>query len=213
MKTEDLINALGADSGGRTTRSPDTAWRIAMGVAAVLAAAVFFSTIGPRPDFMAAAHTLRFLFKFVFTASLAVTAFLCVRALATPGGFSRGAGLGLLLAPALMAVAVLLELAVMPEQRWMPRLVGHNMPVCLSMIPLIGIGPLAAFIAVLRYSAPTRPALAGAVAGLAAGGLAATFYAAHCFDDSPLFVAVWYTIAIAALAGLGALAGRIFARW
>ena len=46
-----------------------------------------------------------------------------------------------------------------------------------------------------------------------AGGLAATFYAAHCFDDSPLFVATWYTIAIAILAALGALGGRLFVRW
>jgi hypothetical protein len=55
--------------------------------------------------------------------------------------------------------------------------------------------------------------LAGAVAGLLAGGLAATFYAAHCFDDSPLFVATWYTIAIIILAALGALGGRFFVRW
>ncbi|TIM59065.1 MAG: DUF1109 family protein, partial [Mesorhizobium sp.] len=69
------------------------------------------------------------------------------------------------------------------------------------------------FLAVLRYGAPTRPVLAGAVAGLLAGGLAATFYAAHCFDDSPLFVATWYTIAIAILAALGAFGGRLLVRW
>ncbi|TIM19365.1 MAG: DUF1109 family protein, partial [Mesorhizobium sp.] len=40
-----------------------------------------------------------------------------------------------------------------------------------------------------------------------------TFYAAHCFDDSPLFVATWYTAAIAGLALLGALGGRFFIRW
>ena len=45
------------------------------------------------------------------------------------------------------------------------------------------------------------------------GGIAATFYAAHCPDDSPLFVAVWYPLAIAILTGLGALAGRFSLRW
>ena len=78
----------------------------------------------------------------------------------------------------------------------------------LTLIPLMGIGPLALFIAALRHGAPSRPALAGAVAGLAAGGIAATLYAAHCTDDLPLFVATWYTLAIAILTGLGALAGR-----
>lgn len=65
----------------------------------------------------------------------------------------------------------------------------------------------------LRHGAPTSPALAGAVAGLAAGGLAATFYAAHCTDDSPLFVATWYPLAIAMLAAAGAVAGRLAVRW
>jgi hypothetical protein len=37
--------------------------------------------------------------------------------------------------------------------------------------------------------------------------LAATLYASHCTDDSPLFVATWYSIATAAVAAIGALAG------
>jgi hypothetical protein len=78
---------------------------------------------------------------------------------------------------------------------------------------LIGLGPLAVFLAALRHGAPTRPRLAGAVAGLLAGGIAATFYAAHCTDDSPLFVATWYSIAIAGLVALGAICGRRVARW
>jgi hypothetical protein len=44
-------------------------------------------------------------------------------------------------------------------------LVGTNNLICLTYVPLMGIGPLAGFIAALRYGAPTRPALAGAVAG------------------------------------------------
>ena len=57
------------------------------------------------------------------------------------------------------------------------------------------------------------PHLAGAVAGLVSGGIAATFYAAHCTDDSPLFVAIWYTIAIAALTAIGAVGARGLVRW
>jgi hypothetical protein len=59
----------------------------------------------------------------------------------------------------------------------------------------------------LRQGAATRPALSGAVAGLMSGGLAATVYAAHCTDDSPLFVATWYSIGIAGLTVVGAAAG------
>ena len=101
----------------------------------------------------------------------------------------------------------------MPSSEWSARLVGTNSLACTTLIPLMGIAPLALFIAMLRYGAPSRPTLAGAIAGLAAGGIAATLYAAHCTDDSPLFVATWYTLAIAILTVAGALAGRAFARW
>ena len=47
----------------------------------------------------------------------------------------------------------------------------------------------------------------GAMAGLLSAGLAATLYASHCPDDSPLFVATWYTIATALVTAIGALVG------
>ncbi|MCC8951144.1 DUF1109 family protein, partial [Bradyrhizobium sp. Arg62] len=53
-----------------------------------------------------------------------------------------------------------------------------------------------------------RPAVAGAIAGLLSAGLAATVYASHCTDDSPLFVATWYTLATAIVASVGALMGN-----
>lgn len=212
MKTDDLINTLGADA--KTTAMPlGRMWFAVLTFAVIAAAAVFFMTIGMRPDFMQAAQTMRFLFKFVFTATLAVTAFLALRMLAMPGAPAGGYGRWLLIAPLLMAAAVVLELIAMPSSDWGRRLVGTNMMVCLTFIPLIGLVPLAALLIALKHAAPTRPALSGAVAGLLAGGLAATFYAAHCTDDSPLFVATWYSLAIVALGGIGALMGRFFLRW
>ena len=38
-------------------------------------------------------------------------------------------------------------------------------------------------------------------------------YAAHCTDDSPLFVATWYTLAIAILTAAAGARWRAFARW
>ncbi|CAH2400420.1 NrsF family protein [Mesorhizobium escarrei] len=212
MRTDDLIKALDADA--RSTAMPlGSAWWIGAGAATLIAAVVFWLAIGPRTDIATAIHTMRFLAKFVFTMALAVSAFALSRALSTPGASTSRRAAWMIAAPLLVAVAVVLELFSVPAADWGRRLVGSNMLICLTFIPLIGIGPLAIFLAVLRYGAPTRPVLAGAVAGLLAGGLAATFYAAHCFDDSPLFVATWYTIAIAILGALGALGGRLFVRW
>jgi hypothetical protein len=212
MDTNELIKALAAD-----TRPPEASlssvWWGAAGLAIVLAAAVFFATLGPRPDFAAAAETPRFLFKFVVTITLAVSAFGLARALSRPGEAWRKAMPYLAVAPVLIAMAVMVEIAVLPPGTWSDKLIGTNSVVCLTYIPLIGLGPLAIFLLALCHGAPTRPAVAGAVAGLAAGGIAATFYAAQCTDDSPLFVATWYTIAIAGLALLGAAAADRFARW
>jgi hypothetical protein len=74
-------------------------------------------------------------------------------------------------------------------------------------IPLMSMPLLAGALIGLRHGAPTQPAVTGAVAGLLSAGLAATLYASHCTDDSPLFVATWYTIATALVTAIGALAG------
>jgi hypothetical protein len=91
--------------------------------------------------------------------------------------------------------------------------VGSNSTLCLVSIPLIAAPMLAAVLFALKRGAPTRPALAGAVAGFAAGGFAAALYAAHCIDDSPLFVMAWYVPAIVFVAGIGALLGERVLRW
>lgn len=212
METNDLIKALAADARpGRISLS--TVWWSAAAVAIVIAAAVFLATIGIRPDFPAAAGTVRFPFKFVVTIMLAVSAFGTVRAMSRPGEGWRSAAVYLGLAPLLLAVAVGVELFVLPPASWSARAIGSNGLVCLAYIPLIGIGPLGLFLMALRQGAPTRPELAGAIAGVLSGGIAATFYAAHCTDDSPLFVVIWYSMAILILAAIGSVAARYLARW
>lgn len=212
MDTNELIRALAADA--RQPAAPlASVWWAAAGLAIALAAVVFSATLGPRPDLASAVGTPRFLFKFVVTIALAASAFGLVRALSRPGETWRDALPYLAVAPALLATAVVVELNLLPPDAWMAMWIGTNSVICLTYIPVIGIGPLVIFLWALRHGAPTRPALAGAVAGLLAGGIAATFYAAQCTDDSPLFVATWYTIAIAALALVGAAGARRLVRW
>ena len=73
--------------------------------------------------------------------------------------------------------------------------------------------PLGALLIALRAGAPQSPAMAGAVAGLLAGALSAALYATHCPDDSPLFVALWYTLAVGLVTLTGALLGHRVLRW
>jgi hypothetical protein len=92
-------------------------------------------------------------------------------------------------------------------------LIGSNSRVCMTAIPLLSLPLLAAALVGLRHGAPSRPGLAGALAGMLSAGLAATLYAAQCTDDSPLFVATWYTVATAMVAAIGALAGSRLLRF
>ena len=200
MQTSDLIRAIAADA-SRPRIPLGQAWRIALLAAILLAATVFLATLGPRP------------FKFVVTLTLAACTVPLIVSLSTPGATIESRLPLLLLAPGLLAAAMATELLVVPPSQWMARTIGANNLYCLALIPLIGLAPLAAFLLTLRYAAPTRPGVAGAAAGLLAGALSATFYAAHCTDDSPLFVAVWYSLAIAILAALGAIAAPRLARW
>lgn len=211
METERLIRALSLDE--RRAAPMGRAWALAFAAAAVVAALVFLALAGPRPDIASAAQTWRFLFKFVVTLTLLGTGFSALSSLARPDAVSRGRLAWLLAAPCLLLFAAAIETLVLPAGQIGTRLVGKNAVLCLVFIPLIGAGPLAAFLLALRHGAPAAPGLAGAVAGLAAGGLAATFYAMHCTDDSPLFVATWYSLAVLLLAAAGAAAARKIARW
>lgn len=188
-------------------------WRFALGAAILVAAIVFFVTLGVRQDIDVAVQTPRFLFKFLVTISLATGAFFSVRALSRPGDDWLKAALCLAIGPALLLIGVGAELLSLPSDLWSTRLIGKNIMVCLTYIPLIGIGPLSIFLAVIRHGATTQPTFAGAVAGVLAGAIAATLYAAQCTDDSPLFVATWYTIAICGLAVVGAIGANTVARW
>lgn len=211
MKTEDLIRALAADA-DRHSAEPGRMMGMVLPLAVVLAGAVFIGALGPRADIAAAFETVRFDFKLVVVAMLAASALVLLLRVARPDADWRN-GILLALAPVTLLAGVALELVMLPGADWAAAATGVNALVCLTFIPLIGLGPLALFIGFLRKGAPVRPVLAGAIAGVAAGGLAALLYALHCTDDSPLFVAIWYTIAIAILAGLGALAGRLAVRW
>jgi hypothetical protein len=156
---------------------------------------------------MTAMHNPFFDLKFAVTLALAASAIAVSLHLSRPEASLRGWGWLLLIPAGLLAGGIAGEMMMPQRLPMMTRLVGNNSRACLTAIPLMSLPLLAAALIGLRHGAPTRPAVAGAVAGLSAAGLAATLYASHCTDDSPLFVATWYTIGTAVVAAIGAFAG------
>jgi len=206
METDQLIRTLAADSAHRA-RPVGFVLALALLSAAPVSMAMFFAELGVRPDVMTAMRNPFFDLKFAVTLALAISAVTVSLHLSRPEASLKGWAWLLLVPAGFLAVGIGSEMMMPQRLPAMTRLIGHNSRVCMTAIPLISLPLLAAALIGLRHGAPARPAVAGAVAGLVSAGLAATLYASHCTDDSPLFVATWYTIATALVTALGALAG------
>ena len=213
MRTDDLINVIVADN-ATVTRPIRQMIFAAFGIGCLLAVIAFTLLLGIRPDFAhAITHDPRFMFKFVFAIGLAIPAATLVNRLSRPDG-AGGIALTMVAIPLLLlGAAVLLEMFLVPPERWSAAALGTMPGTCLTYIPLLSIAPFIATLAALRYGAPARPAVAGAAAGLASASIAAALYAAFCVDDSPMFVAIWYVAGIAAVTLLGSLIGGRLLRW
>lgn len=212
MDTDQLIRTLAADNAHHAPRV-GAVLTMALLVAAPFSILIFATFLGVRPDVMTAMHNPFFDTKFAVTLSLAIPAIIVSLDLSRPEALMRGWGWLLLLPVGLLAVAIGSEAMMAPAMPMTMRMVGKNSRVCLSAIPAMAAPLLAGALYGLRHGAPSRPALAGALAGLLSAGLAATLYASHCTDDSPLFVATWYTIATAVVTAIGAAVGSRVLRY
>jgi hypothetical protein len=206
METDQLIRTLAADNAHRA-RPVGFVLALALLAAAPVSVAMFLMGLGMRPDVMTAMHNPFFDLKFAVTLALAIPAIAISLHLSRPEASLHGWAWLLLIPAGLLMAGISGEMMLPQRLPMMTRLVGSNSRTCLTAIPLMSLPLLAAALIGLRHGAPTRPVVTGAIAGLLSAGLAATLYASHCPDDSPLFVATWYTIATALVTATGALAG------
>ena len=206
METDQLIRTLAADNAHRA-RPVGSVLALSLLLAAPVSIVIFLAELGVRPDIMTAMRNPFFDLKFAVTLALAISAIAISLHLSRPEASLRGWAWLLLIPIGLLVAGVIGEMMMPQRPPMMTRLVGRNAWNCLTSIPLMALPLLAAALLGLRHGAPTRPAVAGAIAGLLSTGLAATLYASHCTDDSPLFVATWYTIAAMLVTAIGALAG------
>jgi hypothetical protein len=206
METDQLIRTLAADTRQR-------AWPVGLVLAVALLAAglvsiaMFSAALGVRPDIMTAMHNPFFDLKFAVTLALASSASVVGLHLSRPEATLRGWAWLLLIPLLLLAGGIGCEMLLPQQVPMMTRMIGKNWSLCLVAIPVLSLPLLTAALIGLRHGASTRPAVTGAIAGMLSAGLAATLYASHCTDDSPLFVATWYTIGTALLAVIGSVAG------
>jgi hypothetical protein len=189
--------------------------RVALGLLAggAVTLALVLSLLGARADLATALHGFSFWMKLFYSLSIAAGGALASSHLARPTARSPR-WLWLIAIPVLLLAGIAIhELASTPAQLWLAMWLGHSWKVC----PWLVLGLAVPIFAGLKWSfrrlAPTRLRLAGALAGLAAGGWAATLYCLHCPEVSALFVLTWYTLGMLLAAGMGALLGPTLLRW
>lgn len=211
--SDDLIQRLSADL--RPVSRLTVARRLAIGLGAGAAgsAVLTAATLGLRPDMPQAALEAMFWIKLAYTLGLGGVAIWAVERLARPAGEARARSLWIAAPVLAVAAFAAWQLAMAPAPMREPMLMGGSSRVCPWCILIVSVPPFLGLTWALRGLAPTRLRLTGLMAGLAAGGAGASVYALHCTESAMPFLAVWYTLGVAAAGLLGWIAGPRLLRW
>ena len=213
MKTNDLIAMLATEASATPTVSPlrRCAQAIAAGMAVSLV--LVLTLWGLNPELNALARTQAFWVKVVWLVLTCLFAAPVVMHLSRPG-IAAGRGVwGIAAALLGMVMLALAQVATVDADTGIQLMLGRSWQICSASIAALSVPLLATLLWMLRDMAPTRPALAGASAGLMAGSLASLVYSLHCTETAYAFVAVWYVAGIAVMTGVGALLGTRILRW
>ncbi|HZC16611.1 MAG TPA: DUF1109 domain-containing protein [Caulobacteraceae bacterium] len=212
MRTDDLIAVLARDA-----RPAQGAVGRALGAAVLTALAgsivVMMAGWGPRPHLAQALATGPFWMKAGYTAAVAIAGLLLIERLGRPGVSGRRGWLALSIPVAVIAALAIRELSALPHDQWAAAILGQTWDRCPLRIAVISIPAFIAALWALRRMAPTRPRLAGAAAGLMAGGIGASVYGLNCQETAAAFTAVWYTLGMLVWAAVGAALGGRLLRW
>ncbi|HEX4158989.1 MAG TPA: DUF1109 domain-containing protein [Rhizomicrobium sp.] len=189
--------------------------RLLLGLAAglVVSIVLVLEILGPRPDMAQAMHTPMFWAKLIYPLSLAVIAVFALERLARPAASARSRVAWLPVPVILVILLALIAVFLAPPSARETMLMGQSARICPFLVSAFAVPPLAGLIWAMRGLAPTRLREAGLIIGLAAGGAGAFAYAWHCTETGAPFLAVWYSLGIAAAALLGWLTGPHVLRW
>ena len=212
MRTEDLVASLAADVRPIRDGAVERWLAGALVAGGVVSLSILVAWLGLRPMHEAMAAP-SFWMKAAYTLAVAGAGWVLARRLARPAG-AVGAARYLMLAPvAILGVVGVAQLVAAGPDHAIGLLLGSTWTLCPFRILALSTPVMLALILGLRRLAPTRARMAGAAAGLLAGGLGATAYGLYCQETSAAFVAVWYTLGIGLSGLIGVVAGSRLLRW
>jgi len=214
ITTPDLIDTLASGLQPKPPRYLARRLGIGFGIGAAIASVAMLLLWGPRHDLVAALAAPPLWIKFAFTGLLMLAGLAAAFDLSRPDGRVPRA-VWLVIAAVLLAMGLLAVLqlanASPDETGWL--LMGGTAASCPLLIMALATPVLAGALLAMRALAPTQLTLAGAAAGLAAGGSAAFIYAFSCDESAMPFVLIWYGLGMAIPTAVGALVGPHLLRW
>ena len=131
--------------------------------------------------------------------------------LSRPGG--RPGATGFILVAAALAVIWFMAMHRVMGGGGRGLWLGQTWKVCPWRILALAAPIWLAAVLAMRGLAPTRLGMAGAAAGLMAGGLSVLVYGLYCQETAAPFVAVWSSLGIAGSVAAGAVLGPRLLRW
>jgi hypothetical protein len=213
VKTDELIDRLTGELAPTSRGTVPATLALGVGLGALVSFVLMWSVLGIRPDLATALDTSAYWMKFAYTLSLGLIAFWTAERLARPGA-RPSLPMRLLLVPlAVLVVLAFVRMQGVSHAERMHLMMGASSRLCPWLIALLSLPLFAGAFWAMRKLAPTRLVMSGAMAGILAGAFGAWIYAFHCDESAAPFVAIWYTLGIAAVGALGGLLGKFALRW
>jgi len=213
MKTDELVAMLARHADAVAPSLLQRRFAVAATGGVLAALLLMLVSMGLRPDMAVAVALPMFWVKLVFPLAVAAGAMVAAVRLSRPG-VELGAVPLALAAPVLglwlLAAVVLLGA---PAGDFTQLIFGPSWRSCPFNIALLSLPLFLALLWTMRGFAPTRPAVAGAAAGLSAGAGGALVYALHCTEMAAPFLGIWYVLGILIPATAGAIIGPRWLRW
>lgn len=213
MRTETLIHVLAQEAGPARSRAVGRGFALVLAVGTPLAFAVLLGWLGLNAALAEYTRLPMFWVKLAFGLTMGGAGLWLALLLARPGVRAGVARFAPLMPPTVLWLLAALALAAAAPGERLDLVLGSSWRVCPTNIAILSVPFLVGSLLALRTMAPTRPALAGAAAGLFAGGFGAAVYALHCPELAPPFLALWYVLGVAICVGAGALIGSRLLRW
>lgn len=154
-----------------------------------------------------------FIAKFAYSVGVMAMLIVALEQIARPGGRISEP---LRVIGAIFVIMVFLAVAQLgysPPTSYRFLILGYSSVICPFLIAAFGLPAFGANIWFLRRAAPTRPRLAGFIAGACAGATGAWVYSWACIENGIPFITIWYTLGILLSGLLGCFFGKLLLRW